>query len=296
VARIGYKDPDEAARENPEEFKKAVNSALSVWDYIINYIFDKNKGTTGQNKAKISRQVVPILASIGDKIVQAHYANLVAKRLGVSVEAVSSEIVSKGSKEAVKTGDLILANQADKKDRRTILEERLLSVAFRVNPKLILKKEVSKLFTTPFSKRIVSELKNFFALDKEFDPSLFAAKLPRELLEGFTSLILKEIDGLDDKLENNKYALMTSLTGADFLSTMIGGMRRSSISRQASAISIRLISFGKPKAIWVLRWEISQFMTSLRSLTLPCRFKGRSKIRIGNFFIAPRCLMIAVTS
>ena len=149
--------------------------------------------------------------------------------------------------QAVKTGDLILANQADKKDRRTILEERLLSVAFRVNPKLILKKEVSKLFTTPFSKRIVSELKNFFALDKEFDPSLFAAKLPRELLEGFTSLILKEIDGLDDKLENNKYALNNNALYKKEMGILVKELELSDIKVKLENLGIKIKELEKNK-------------------------------------------------
>src|SRR5262249_35476780 len=90
--------------------------------------------------------------------------------------------------------------------------------------------------------------------------------------------------------------LTFSLTGADFASTTIGGIRCSSISKQASAISGRLASLGNPKAICVFRWEISQFIVSLMSLTRPFRFSGLSKMMIGNFFCAPRCLIIAVTS
>src|SRR5262249_16982045 len=90
--------------------------------------------------------------------------------------------------------------------------------------------------------------------------------------------------------------LIFSLTGAVLASTIIGGIPCSSISKQASAISGRLASFGHHKAIYVFLWAISQFVVSLISLTRPFRFSCLSKIMIGNFFCAPRCLMMAVTS
>ena len=68
------------------------------------------------------------------------------------------------------------------------------------------------------------------------------------------------------------------------------------MSTQASAICARVISLGSPSAIWVLRWEMVKFITSLKSLTRPCRLRGRSKTSSGNFRSAPRCLMMALTS
>jgi len=37
--------------------------------------------------------------------------------------------------------------------------------------------------------------------NKEFDPSIFASKLPDELVSGFTDMVLKDIRGLADKPE-----------------------------------------------------------------------------------------------
>ena len=86
VVRTGeYKDPDEFARADPEGLKKAIQTAENVWDFLIEVIFAKHDPNTGEGKAKISREIVPILASIEDKIVQSHYISLVAKKLDVTI-------------------------------------------------------------------------------------------------------------------------------------------------------------------------------------------------------------------
>lgn len=86
-----YKDPDDAARANPEYLKEMIESAVNVWDFIINSAF-KRHGKGGAAKASISRELVPVLASIKDSIVQAHYVGIVAQKLEIEEEAVAREV------------------------------------------------------------------------------------------------------------------------------------------------------------------------------------------------------------
>ena len=93
VAKItGYKDPDEAARGNIESYKKDLIASEGVWDYLIDSVFARVNSESGAGKSKISKEIIPILAEIEDKIVQAHYANIVARKLGVPLEAVTEEL------------------------------------------------------------------------------------------------------------------------------------------------------------------------------------------------------------
>jgi hypothetical protein len=90
--------------------------------------------------------------------------------------------------------------------------------------------------------------------------------------------------------------LMTSLTGASSRLTTTGLIGRFSRSRHSSAMSMRVMVRGTPSAICALDWEISALSISLTGLTWPCRSSERSKMTTGNFFCAPRCLMMAVQS
>jgi len=59
-----YKDPDDYARADPDGFSLAVRESETIWDFLINFIFSKHDPLAGSGKAKISSEVVPILASI----------------------------------------------------------------------------------------------------------------------------------------------------------------------------------------------------------------------------------------
>lgn len=203
VVRLGkYKDPDDAARQDPEFLKKAIYRAEGVWDFIIDLIFTKNIGKTGADKAKISREVVPILSRISDKIVQSHYIQDVARRLDVSYDAVAQQVTDRYPKEDKKASSKVLVVQdEEKKGRRELLEDRFMSVAFRYEPKILLDPKTTSLIKTALTKKILEELGIFMNKRKDFDPSLFASALPGELVNGFTDMVLKDIKGLADRTE-----------------------------------------------------------------------------------------------
>lgn len=193
VAQLkGFKDPDEAVRKAPKSFIKAIEKPVGVWDFIIDSIFVRFNEKTGVGKAKISKEVIPVLASIADTIVRAHYAGVVGKKLGVETETVLDEVVkSEGEKDTVKEKiDEIVKPKV--KSRRVLLEEKLLSLCFRSDPKVLTKRKVYGLVQSSLARRILGEYKSFSKTKKDFDPSVFASKLPKELFSGFSDMLLKE--------------------------------------------------------------------------------------------------------
>lgn len=193
VARLeGYKDPDELVQKRPDKFDLAIKNAKGVWDFIVDSIFSRSEATTGEGKAKISSEIVPILASITDEIVRAHYIDVVAKKLGVPTDAVANQVekTKEKTKESKKRIDALVRPAL--KPRRELLEERLLSIAFSTSPEVLLDKKTERFIETPLAKRILAKYKEFHQKKKSFDPSLFAENLPKELVEGFAELILKE--------------------------------------------------------------------------------------------------------
>jgi DNA primase len=206
VAKItGYKDPDEAARGNIDSYKNDFIHAEGVWDYLIDSVMGRFNPATGEGKAKISKELTPILGEIEDKIVQAHYANLVAEKLGVPLEAVTEQI-SKGGKESEKQSPAS-PEAALGISRHDLLEERLLTLSFQSDPKNLLIPKVAELVLNPLNKRILEELAKFLKTKKEYSNSNFGAILPKELFDGFSKMVLSQNQELLDKPEELKKEL-----------------------------------------------------------------------------------------
>lgn len=183
---INYKDPDDAARGNPEEYKKSINNSIGIWDFLINQVFNKHDQSTGNGKALISKEIKPLLAQINDKIVQAFYIEMVARKLSVPVEVVAAEV----SKENNNTVNSAVVNNTTKltKNRRQLLEEKLLVNLIEKDSNLLQNKETVDLIKTDFVKKIIS------FINKNGLP------LPRELNEKYAEMVLENSDPDDVSL------------------------------------------------------------------------------------------------
>lgn len=200
VARFGeYKDPDEAVRADPAKYKKDLAEAVGVWDYIVDSVFARHNKASGEGKGEISREIVPILTSIPDKIVQAHYIEVVAGKLEIPTEAVTAEVEEVAQKEKSEKEVVSVAPPKKvEKGRRQLLEERLLTLAFQSDPKILLDEEARKLIITPLTSRIVEEYMTYSRKNLSFSPSEFSENLPKELLEGFAEMALKDMEELTE--------------------------------------------------------------------------------------------------
>lgn len=217
VAKLtGSKDPDEAARKDPERYKKALKNAANVWDFIIESVFSRFDALTGEGKAKISREIVPTLVSISDKIVQAHYIEVVAKKLGIASESVYQEM------EKTTTHGFISKQEEIEKPklrgRRELLEESFLALAFQSDPKILSEADIENLISTPLAKRIFEEYKSFSGRKDGFDPAEFVHNLPSELVGGFSEMVLKDLEEVaknPEKLSSELILIKKELTILD---------------------------------------------------------------------------------
>ena len=190
VAVLGkYKDPDEMADKDPEGLKKALENAEEVHDFLINSVFKRYDTQTTEGKSKISREIAPILALIEDEIIKSHCVKIVAQRLQVPEEAVLSQVAKREVKQAA------VQNSQEKNSEirtgRVITEEHLLSLLLNFSPSTLQEEEITAVFQSPGAKRIIAQLQNQYGGKIEnFDPAVFAKKLPDELVDLFASLFL----------------------------------------------------------------------------------------------------------
>jgi len=193
VCQLGeYKDPDEVVRKDPKLFIKMITDALPVWDFLIESTIRRNDISTGAGQKRASEEIVPILSSIEDKIVQAHYVGMVSQRLQVPAEAVYSEL-AKRQKDApyVRTlPEKQISPIEMKSDIKLIRERRLLSLAFNSEPQTLLTKEIEPLIKDPLHKKILSAFFTFIGEHPHFDISEFSDSMPDELRGGLSTLVM----------------------------------------------------------------------------------------------------------
>lgn len=203
---VGFKDPDEAAKGDAEVLKKAILNAADIWDFLINSVISKYD-LSGSGKSKISREVIPMLGMIKDRIVQAHYVEMVARKLSVPFETVVGQISNTGA--APEKAEKESTSQNEEKTRKQLLEERFLALLLLFDRKEIKNQDVVEIFSDPYLKRFISELSKIEALEDLEIGSIFQ-KLPKELAEGFQQNLLKEYEK-EELPEVKKQLTMLSL-------------------------------------------------------------------------------------
>lgn len=194
----GGKDPDEVAQKNPELWRQQVAKAVPVYDYFLNTAFSRFDSRTAEGKRKISQTIIPIFAKITDQIMQAHYANLLAERLGVEEEVVDREInrfISQGEEKGpAKTLESIAESG---KNRRELLEEHLLGLGFQSgNWQILRKRRVLSLIKTLRFVKILEILGQYLKKYKTRGSGRLAKIIQPELLDSFNRLYLLDLADL----------------------------------------------------------------------------------------------------
>lgn len=181
----GYKDPDEIAKKDPDAYKKAIENAIDIWEFLVNQVFLKYDSGTGTGKSAISKEIIPLLRLIQDKIVQAFYVEIVARKLSVPTDAVLNEILKVASAVSESSTSIL---QKKEKTRRELLEEKLLVNSIEKNDAIPL-----DLISSEFIKKIIDYLKsNKFPLPKELEEK-YSEMVMSNSDEDDINLIIKEL-------------------------------------------------------------------------------------------------------
>lgn len=122
VRIVGGKDPDDVARENPKKWKLMVKKAVDIYEFYIESAVEKYGVETVEGKRKVSEEVLPILARISNKVIEAHYVKKIAEILEVGEESVMEEMRRGVRKVAVGRGE---AKAEEKKERVMSRREQL---------------------------------------------------------------------------------------------------------------------------------------------------------------------------
>lgn len=161
-----FKDPGEMIAQSVELWQKAVKNAKPVIDWYFELAFGKqltadggNKELTSQEKKEIAKEILPIIKIIPDTIEQAHYVNLLAKRLGVSENVVFDALSRVG-----------LPKDSPKSTSKTVLKqnslEEIILAILLYRPELITKYQ-GKIKLNNFKDDKIKEV--YTSLEKEYN-------------------------------------------------------------------------------------------------------------------------------
>lgn len=113
----GGKDPDEIARNSPLKWKKMVEGAVDIYEFVMEKAITKNNNGTPESIGKILEEVIPFFAKIENVVIREVWAKRLAEKIGVSLNSVVAEIEKKKSG---KTMGVVV-----KKEEKELPESRL---------------------------------------------------------------------------------------------------------------------------------------------------------------------------
>lgn len=89
----GY-DPDELIKEDPARWHRLVSKAKPVVDYLFDATLDGLNLENPRDKTLAARELLPVIAELGDVVVRNHYLQRLARLLRVDERTLASEMVA----------------------------------------------------------------------------------------------------------------------------------------------------------------------------------------------------------
>jgi len=202
------KDPDEAVRENPGLFKKAIRESRPIYDYFLESAISRYDAKSPYGKKKIAEEYYPVLSKIENPIVRGHYIRKLSHALDSSEESIREglgKMTAYGARKQIPKG----TGDEMEKIRLTRLEKAelyLLSLMLQGKTAMC----VGMLFDAFPNKEwavrpvreIISRIREYMSSRTVFDPAVFAKTLPAELISSFDEAYLWDISEIvDDKIK-----------------------------------------------------------------------------------------------
>jgi len=186
-----FKDPDEAARADPEFLKTQISQAQSIFDFYIQSALKRFDTKTAWGKKQVVDDVASILAGIEDEILRSYYVRELASRLEISEEAVLEKVSRAWPVLDEREDSYRQFSHKQKKDRRQVLLDYLFSVCFQEGRyEELLDQGWRELIDNPGLERLVEKLGQYLADHDRFESQEFAKELPEELVEIFNNFFV----------------------------------------------------------------------------------------------------------
>jgi DNA primase len=100
IAIPSGKDPDELIKQDPNIWKRTIEQPKYALDWLIERYEQLLDTKSAEGKRKFSDVLLPVVRRLQDSVEQDHYLQLIASKIGVSQEALTSKFSKTASDEA----------------------------------------------------------------------------------------------------------------------------------------------------------------------------------------------------
>jgi DNA primase len=195
------KDPDEAVREDPVSFKKAVSAAIPIYDFFLASVQKRHDLTTPSGKKKASEELLPIMFRMTNAIVQGHYIKKLAQLMGVSEEYVDEEM--RKIKVPFGTAPVKDGNEpVEIVSRQEKIELYTLALLLQGKTHTLWEDVKQGVPLEDFSympvRQILEKLEVYLGDNADFSITLFVKTLPSELISILDQAYLWDVSGITD--------------------------------------------------------------------------------------------------
>ncbi len=178
------KDPDECIRQNPNDWKNALEKAKPVMEYFFEKTLRKYSTKTVDGKKQVAKSLLPLIAKIADSIEQSHYVQQLARTINVQENALWDKIKKMRQPQTV-SSPKEAPPQSRPHDRFVLLTEDLVGIGLAVPDHL--NYIIDQLSPTTISNEKTQDLYKklifYYTQKHDFDFALFIEELRREAKE-----------------------------------------------------------------------------------------------------------------
>ena len=204
----GGKDPDEALKNEPGLFKKAVREDVNIYDYLFARTLSTVDIATVEGKKEFTDQLLPVISQIKNEIIKEHFLKKISTELDTSYESIVRELGKLQQPRSVAPPKEDISKQ--KRAKEELLEEYLLALIVQsAYPKKALQ-ETMQILSDIMPKdrayhKIMDHLLNHFEKHDHFDSNTFGNSLPTELVSTFdTGFLVSLPQFIDEKHEEEE--------------------------------------------------------------------------------------------
>jgi len=202
ISSYKYKDPGECATEDPGMWRKIVEEAVPIYDFYISSAVERH-GLAAVGKTKIGRELIPILAQIGDEITKGIYIKRLAEVLGVEEDDVRGQLgkITNFKSQITNNDQNLSTNNQTVKTRREVVEGYVVGLALRNGAvDRLISKETTGLIEGDFWKKVTEMFGANYKHIKGVKELI--RKLPAELRPKVEELFLEEDDFREKTFDN----------------------------------------------------------------------------------------------
>ncbi|MBN2016398.1 DNA primase [Candidatus Dojkabacteria bacterium] len=190
------KDADELINTNKAEWIRTVKKAEPIVDHMMRRLYRRLDLSKLEDKEEFSKIILPLIATIPQKIEQAHYLHRVSLILNVDDNILAEELES-----IQRSSDIVPKVNTEKikavlKSPVSVKEEYLLALILQHLQFLeaSLKNINQTCFSSPLAREVFSKLKRYCAEKKRFSLKNFTSGLEEHEVSFVQNLLLKNLD------------------------------------------------------------------------------------------------------